>query len=130
MPTGAIALARGRDLVVVQPDGSGERTLLTVEPGVFISDPAWSPDGSRIVFSRYTVGAGDPIGGADLFWVATTGTPEPAPLVRRDHSGAMLATPSWMPDGSGLVFENVGLPGPTGTAARVEWVDANGGGRR
>ena len=39
------------DIVTMQPDGSGRTTVISVEPrGGQTPQPAWSPDGSRIIF--------------------------------------------------------------------------------
>lgn len=40
----------GSDIFLMRPDGTGRRNL-TVTPGADEVEPAWSPDGSRIVFS-------------------------------------------------------------------------------
>jgi Tol biopolymer transport system component len=72
--------ARG-DLFVVHPDGTGLRQIV-LHPGSrhWAFEPAWSPDGSRIVFSMWVLALGqDDIytakaDGSDLFQV--TNTPE------------------------------------------------------
>ena len=130
-PVGTLVVPRGRDLVLVQADGSGERTLLTLEPGGFAADGAWSPDGGRIAFSRYAPPTTDDAGGADLLVVsAQDGAGPPAVLVPRERAGTLLAAPAWAPDGGGLAFETVGLTAVGGIVARVDWVMADGSGRR
>jgi TolB protein len=78
--------ALGGELYVVNADGTGLRRLTD---GI---DPAWSPDGKQVVFTRYR----DPRG----VWV-----------INADGSGARLLFawsearwPSWSPDGSQILF--------------------------
>lgn len=127
-PAGTLAVPRGRDLALVRADGSEERTLLSVEDGSFVNDAAWSPDGGQIAFSRYTARPGE-VGGTDIAVVGPAGG-EARVLVPRDPSGAFLGVPAWAPDGSGLVFESAGYSSATGQVERVEWVAADGSGRR
>ena len=54
-----IAYIRGADLVVIRPDGSNERKIATEVRGgptsgerPYAIPPAWSPDGSKIVFAK------------------------------------------------------------------------------
>jgi len=49
-----IAFVRGRAIWVARRDGSGQRRLTTPPAGASDTDPAWTPRGTRIVFSRST----------------------------------------------------------------------------
>jgi Tol biopolymer transport system component/DNA-binding winged helix-turn-helix (wHTH) protein len=59
-------------------------------------DPAWSPDGTRVVY------AADHLGNADL-WVQTIGEAEP---VRLTSSPANDWQPDWSPNGDEIVFRS------------------------
>jgi Tol biopolymer transport system component len=131
LPSGRLVVPRGRELVMVQADGSGEQTVVSVGVGEFVTDAAWAPDGSRVVFSRYSARQGEGAGGADL---AVAGVPgdggPPGVLVPRDQAGTLLAAPAWAPDGGGVAFENVGYSTAGGLVLRIDWVAADGADRR
>jgi len=89
----------GGDLLLVAgADGQDERVLIPGAEGVHVHQPAWSPDGSRIFFTR----ALDPNNGshADIWQVSSAGgAPEPVVLTR---GRAQCALP--LPDGAGLIY--------------------------
>jgi secreted PhoX family phosphatase len=61
-PIGCLRGNPARELVVVDPDGSNEQTLVRMPRGHEITGFAWSPDGGRVVFSVHTpVVGGAPI---------------------------------------------------------------------
>ena len=64
---GLIALASNGDIDVVQPDGSGRHTLVGGPP--LQTSPAWSSDGTRLVYSESGVDA--PLWGIDGAWQPT-----------------------------------------------------------
>jgi Tol biopolymer transport system component len=74
---------------IVRPDGTGIATI--VEDG---SSPAWSPDGTMLVFQR---SAGRDV---DLFVVSADGTG----LRRINHPGHDDFLSAWSPDGKRIVF--------------------------
>jgi WD40 repeat protein len=92
---GLIAFQRDGDIHVVEPDGSGERPLITA-PG-FQEAPSWSRDGTRIAYLSY----------------ATVGTPTDVMVANADGTGAiavatgileMFSGLDWSPDGASVVF--------------------------
>lgn len=87
-------------------DGS-DRRRLTSGPAVS-STPDWSPDGTRLALTRYTVPAGTP----SLAVVDADGTDG-----RVVPGSTGLAAASWSPDGTLLAFssrQGVGVVGPDG----------------
>ena len=95
------------EIVTVNPDGSGEQIVTVGNPGtdraMFLEDdraPAWSPDGSKLVFMSQ-----DQIFGCCGPWQIWA--------VNRDGTGATNLTndptsndmsPTWSPDGTQIVF--------------------------
>jgi len=77
------------DIYVMNPDGSGVAPL--IQDPTYDTNPAWSPDGTRIVFSR----GGLLIANADGTSVKT---------ILEDGTGA--TDPSWSPAGTRIVFES------------------------
>lgn len=78
-------------LVVSRPDGSDVRTLVTGSP----SDPAWSPDGTRLVFTQVSN--------------RSSGLPPDVYTVGADGSGLRKVAdvgfdPSFSPDGTRIVY--------------------------
>jgi Tol biopolymer transport system component len=84
---------------VINADGSGVRQIATL-PDDFTGNPAWSPDGSQIAYSRNTFVAGrwEP-----RIWV-----------VNADGTGDHLlldrpaTDPSWSPDGERIAYSSEG----------------------
>jgi hypothetical protein len=84
-----------------------QRTQTRVTFDTTAAWPVWSPDGRRIVYTRFIEGTTKfP---AALYWVATDGSGSPQPLVRQ--AGNWKAT-AFEPGGRGIVFS--GLPTPQG----------------
>jgi TolB protein len=96
-PDGGIAFEHSGDgditpaqIYVMNADGSGPRRLTSVRgTQVAESDPAWSPDGTRIVFWSYGFG------------IATVGASGSVPIIRYKDFPAVHygARPAWSPDG-------------------------------
>lgn len=94
-----------RDLYLVKADGTG-LTQLTNTPGVDETYPSWSPDGSKIAFSRMWKSAANP--GGIAIMAARTGAP--ATLIKRNTTdGESVYTwerPDWSPRGGKIAVEN------------------------
>jgi Tol biopolymer transport system component len=83
-------------LSLIRLDGSGTTDL---DPGFagFDDDPAWSPDGKRIAFSR-----GPSKGTGHQIWlIGATGSN----LAQLTHETKNATNPSWSPDGTHIVYQ-------------------------
>ena len=87
-----MALGHPARLAVVNADGTGLRKL-PHPPGVNDAHPDWSPDGSRIAFSRCRQRCA-------IFVIRPTGTG----LRRIGPSGDDRAIPAWSPNGRTIAF--------------------------
>jgi Tol biopolymer transport system component len=84
-------LAEGKsDIWVMNPDGSGKAQLTNSTENS--SEPAWSPDGSRIAFVR-----------GQSIWVMNADGGGAGQILASDAPGFPL-DPAWSPDGSRIVF--------------------------
>ncbi len=104
-------------IAVVDRDGTGFRRVTTPPPAAgttYAIDvaPAWSPDGSRLLFTRITTDAADSadIRASTALWTvpAAGGTPTPLPGATDGYLG------DWSPDGSQIVFTALTAGADTG----------------
>jgi hypothetical protein len=92
------------EIVIVGRDGSGARTVVTSRAAlrrgfVYILEPAWSPDGSTIAYTRWRLDRRSYFR-PDLRAVGLDGRGDR--LLARDASGA-----DWSPDGSRIAYSSV-----------------------
>lgn len=80
-------------------DGSGEFRL-TDNPASDVN-PAWSPDGTRIVFASYRDAPADKPAANDLYLMQADG----AQVTRLTNDLARNGGPKWSPDGSRIAFD-------------------------
>ena len=84
---------RTTNIYLLDSDGTNE-VRLTGGPGP-VGCPSWSPDGSRIVYSRR-----EPSGSENIFVIATDGSSD----IRLTDDTPGSAFPEWSPDGSTILF--------------------------
>ncbi len=98
--TARLAFARGADrgggLYTIGFDGRGTKRVTSGQDEA----PAWSPDGTRLAFSR-TQNRGRSY---EIYVVSATGA-RPHAIT---HAGGYAQSPSWAPDGSRIVFSASG----------------------
>ena len=88
------------DIFVMNDDGSRRRRL-TQNTTALDEGPRWSPDGTKIVFTRYMDKTQQQTR-AELFIINADGT-NPQQLT---HNNFLDNTPSWSPDGSQIAFSS------------------------
>lgn len=119
--TGTIAVEtapNGRDgIYLVNADGSGLRRVVE-NPGIS-EHPAWSPDGSRIVYVVYPKGEYDPRSAS--LWLVNADGSGPRQVTSGDVNGCM---PSWSPDGRQIAFAQASPSNALNTAV----INADGSG--
>jgi len=89
--------------IVRLPEGR-PRPLTRFDQLEFSSNPAWAPDGQRIVFSYYRLPGGDRIpvpDGTDLHVMNADGTGSRS-LIAHDVPGAAFLYPAWSADGAAV----------------------------
>jgi Tol biopolymer transport system component len=93
---GRIVFSGEGDLFTVNPDGTGQATLLAGPESDH--EPAWSPDGTKVAFSRRL--CNQFCGRPDIYVVNADGTG-----LRQLTAGEAFETqPAWSPDGRRIVF--------------------------
>ena len=130
-PNMAIAQTSTNGLIVFRSDRDGEPDLFTLDvvtgattkltnsAGFAELQPAWSPDGGRILYVRRARLSGRP----DLFVMNANGRGR----TRLTSTSVPERDPSWSPDGTGLVYAARTAPGEP---FRIFVARADGSGRQ
>jgi Tol biopolymer transport system component len=112
----SLAVGRGGDgsggIVIINPSGRRLATLSTRRAGREDSEPAWSPDGTRLAFTR-TI---DRRRSFQIYVMRADGKG-----VRRITRGRFDYSPSWSPDGRWIAYRSNGalrIVHPDGTGGR------------
>jgi len=82
-----------------------ESKVCTAPAGLFVTYPAWAPDGKSFAFmldAPFTGAAGSDWG-SDLY-LADASSASQKLLVKHDQPGASQESPSWTPDGKTIIF--------------------------
>lgn len=106
--------ARGSELYAVREGGKPRRLLATPTARDWggDSEPSWSPDGTRIAFSRSRVGPGEGEVVSAIYVARADGTG-----LRRLTTRGDCTSPTWSPDGTRIAFVRDG---------RLSVMDADG----
>ena len=98
--TGRIALWDfvTNQIYAVNPDGTGLAQLTHEPQGISAQDPAWSPDGSRVLFARVNLSKG-----VGRIWIMNADGSGQR-LLASDVPGRSDTQPSYAPDGRHIVF--------------------------
>jgi serine/threonine-protein kinase len=108
---------KGGGIFLVGATGESARRLTT-----FGANPAWSPDGRRIVFGGEAVTSAYNVNNTGTLWTVDVSGGEPR---RLDPSGGRgLYQPAWSPSGKRIAFWSV-----TGGQRDLETIPAEGGAR-
>jgi Tol biopolymer transport system component len=109
-----------------------EHTLLQFDDGSYIRDPAVSPDGRMIAFSRQLAAAttsGKIDYGSDLYVANREGGGERI-LIAHAQVGESYQSPVWLPNGKSLLYAALGQDSAGQADIRLEEVDLGSGERR
>ena len=115
----AVSLASGyggdgsAGMALIDPSGRRIATLTAKRAGREDSEPAWSPDGKRLAFTRTTDGRRS----FHIYVMRADGT-----RVRRLTSGRVDFSPAWSPDGRWIAYRSnhaLKIVRPDGTGART-----------
>jgi Tol biopolymer transport system component len=90
----------GASLWAVSADGSGKRPLVTAPAGRQVSEPAWSPDGTRLLYASSPLT--DATAGQIMVWDGLTSQP-----VTPERKKFADVSPAWSPDGTAIVFARI-----------------------
>jgi TolB protein len=88
------------EIYVMNPDGTGV-TRLTNTPGTWEGEVAWSPDGTKIAFVRYSYSP--PTGDKDI-WVMDADGSDQINLTGGGERAFDDEYPAWSPDGTKIAF--------------------------
>jgi len=104
------------DIYTMNPDGSDRKQLTFSQEQEYEQPPVWSPDGTKIAFSRYIAGANGSQGYSEIFVMNADGS-EQRRLTSKSKFDGGDGSPTWSPDGTKIAFyhiDSVSMPSVTG----------------
>jgi Tol biopolymer transport system component len=93
----------GEDLWLVDRDGKQMAQLISCDQDV-CAEPSWSPDGTRIAFSRRSTQSQPENSSRERIWIVDVDTGDTSPLF--PDTSIPGNQPSWSPEGSRIAFFN------------------------
>jgi len=108
-----------KDIYVMATDGSGQ-TNISNNAASNESMPVWSPDGTKIAYSRYPSGQSH----SDIY-IANADGSNPVNLTARISNTSNEAVPAWSPDGTQIAFAS-NLHEYDETTSEIFVIDADG----
>lgn len=124
-PLGTIVAPHGAGVLTTDAS-TGTEQALPIMPAVGVAGhAAWSPDRTRLAVSRFGRRPAERVGGSDIL-VAPAWGGEALPVAEHEADGALLGAPAWLPDSSGIFYDQ--LP-PSGgpTSAQVMFAEIGTG---
>jgi TolB protein len=108
------------EIWVMNSDGSKQTRLIEAADGFEIGDVAWSPDGTKIVYTRSKSSDWYGVPTDDVaIWIAAADGSQPRMLVQ---GNGWYWLPHWSPDGAWIIYTIDGRRGP-GSGAGVQGPD-------
>jgi Tol biopolymer transport system component len=103
------------EIWVMDGDGGHQTRLIEAGDGIEAWNPVWSPDGTKIAYSRMRLGDHPPVNTPDDsdIWIANADGTGGRPVVQRE---GWQWLPHWSPDGTWLVYTDEPEEGPWASA--------------
>ncbi len=105
-PFGTIVAPHGAGVLTTDASTGVELSLPITPPVGVTGHAAWSPDRTRLAISRFERRPAERVGGSDIL-VAPAAGGEALPVAEHDVDGALLGSPAWLPDSSGLFYDQL-----------------------
>jgi len=112
----AVHLERARvqansEIWLMDHDGANQTRLIEAHDGAMAWNPVWSPDGTRLAYTRLVLGDRPPVDIPDEadIWIANADGSDAHPLVERPD---WQWIPHWSPDGAWIVYTDEPEAGP------------------
>jgi Tol biopolymer transport system component len=104
-------LQANSEIWLMDADGAHQTRLIEAHDGAMAWNPVWSPDGTRLAYTRLVLGDRPPVNIPDEadIWIANADGSGAHPLVERPD---WQWIPHWSPDGAWIVYTDEPEAGP------------------